>query len=124
MSARACVLLALLASCTPSDVAPPESGASPSREPAPGVAERLPVAFDDAALRVVLTHSPVPALASDPTNAVADDEAAAHLGRWLFFDPRLSHDGAVSCAPNQLGSNGKNSRVAMEYDYRLLRNHC
>jgi cytochrome c peroxidase len=38
---------------------------------------------------------PVPA---DPTNRVADDPRAAGLGRKLFFDPRLSANGQVSCA--------------------------
>ena len=35
---------------------------------------------------------------ADPTNEVADDPAAAALGHRLFFDPRLSRDGSVSCA--------------------------
>src|SRR5918996_422218 len=38
---------------------------------------------------------PAPA---DPTNRVADDPRAAALGRKLFFDPRLSGNGQVSCA--------------------------
>lgn len=38
---------------------------------------------------------PVPA---DPSNAVADDPHAARLGQRLFFDTRLSANGAVSCA--------------------------
>lgn len=36
--------------------------------------------------------SPLPALPADPTNAVADDPVAAHLGQFLFFDRRLSGD--------------------------------
>jgi cytochrome c peroxidase len=35
---------------------------------------------------------------ADPSNAVADDPRAAALGRRLFNDPRLSRNGAVSCA--------------------------
>jgi cytochrome c peroxidase len=35
---------------------------------------------------------------ADPSNAVADDPAAARLGERLFFDTRLSATGAVSCA--------------------------
>lgn len=35
---------------------------------------------------------------SDPTNAYADDPAAAALGKELFFDKRLSPSGNVSCA--------------------------
>ena len=38
------------------------------------------------------------ALAADPTNRVADEPAAATLGHELFFDPRLSANGNVSCA--------------------------
>jgi cytochrome c peroxidase len=37
-------------------------------------------------------------LPPDPSNAVADSSAAAQLGHQLFFDPRLSRNGAVSCA--------------------------
>lgn len=37
-------------------------------------------------------------LPPDPSNAVADDPAAAALGEALFFDTRLSGDGSVSCA--------------------------
>lgn len=37
-------------------------------------------------------------LPPSPTNAWADDPEAAVLGRALFFDPRMSADGAVSCA--------------------------
>jgi cytochrome c peroxidase len=41
--------------------------------------------------------SPVPPLPARPDNPVADDEAAAELGRALFFDARLSPSG-VACA--------------------------
>ncbi len=37
-------------------------------------------------------------LPPDPSNAVADDPAAAALGRALFYDPGLSGSGAFSCA--------------------------
>ena len=40
----------------------------------------------------------LPPLPADPTNAVADDPIAASLGHRLFFDPRMSANGAVSCA--------------------------
>jgi cytochrome c peroxidase len=45
-----------------------------------------------------LSLSTLPDLPPDPTNAVADDPAAAALGRELFFDTRLSANGEVSCA--------------------------
>lgn len=47
---------------------------------------------------LVLTMSPVPDPPPSPTNAVADDPAAAALGKALFFDPALSADGTRSCA--------------------------
>jgi len=37
-------------------------------------------------------------LPPDPSNAVADEPRAAALGHQLFFDARLSANGAVSCA--------------------------
>jgi cytochrome c peroxidase len=37
-------------------------------------------------------------LPSDSTNAVADDMSAAEFGHSLFFDPRLSSNGGISCA--------------------------
>ena len=40
----------------------------------------------------------LPDLPSDPSNAVADNAEAAEFGRLLFFDTRLSANGAVSCA--------------------------
>jgi len=38
------------------------------------------------------------ALPASPTNAHADDAAAARLGRLLFFDRRMSADGTIACA--------------------------
>lgn len=37
-------------------------------------------------------------LPPDPTNRYADDPKAAQLGHQLFFDPRFSSNGKVSCA--------------------------
>ena len=37
-------------------------------------------------------------LPADPSNAVADNPRAAEFGHHLFFDPRLSGTGAISCA--------------------------
>lgn len=56
------------------------------------------VTFSDRTLERVTSFSPLPAPEPDPTNAVADDDAAAHFGRFLFFDTRLSGNGEVSCA--------------------------
>lgn len=40
----------------------------------------------------------LPPLPPEPSNAVADDPLAAAFGQRLFFDPRLSANGTVSCA--------------------------
>ncbi len=54
--------------------------------------------LSEANLHEVRKLSPLPPTPPSPTNAVADDPAAAHLGQLLFFDPRLSSNGEVSCA--------------------------
>ncbi len=56
------------------------------------------VALSEGELARTLRASPVPAVAADPTNRHADDPAAAHFGRWLFFDTRLSSSGGISCS--------------------------
>jgi cytochrome c peroxidase len=54
---------------------------------------------DDAALKRLLQHGPWPVAPSrDPSNAVSGNQAAIALGQRLFFDPRLSINGAVACA--------------------------
>ena len=40
----------------------------------------------------------LPDLPADRSNAVADNPVAAAFGRELFFDPRLSANGGISCA--------------------------
>jgi len=42
--------------------------------------------------------STLPPLPPDPSNAVADNPDAAGLGQQIFFDPRFSANGGVSCA--------------------------
>ena len=54
--------------------------------------------FTPAEVRRILQHSPLPAPPPDTSNARADDPAAARLGQFLFFDPRLSGNGHLSCA--------------------------
>ncbi|MCB9797160.1 MAG: cytochrome-c peroxidase, partial [Alphaproteobacteria bacterium] len=51
-----------------------------------------------AELRRALSMSPRPEIPADPTNAWADDPAAARLGQALFYDARLSGNGEVSCS--------------------------
>lgn len=62
--------------------------------------------FSDHDLRHILTMSPAPAPPPDPTNAVADDDDAAHLGQFLFFDERFSADESVSCATCHIPDHG------------------
>ncbi len=45
-----------------------------------------------------MSLSSLASLEPDPTNRVSDSEAAAALGQALFFDARLSANGAISCA--------------------------
>jgi cytochrome c peroxidase len=45
-----------------------------------------------------MSLSSLPSLAPDRTNRVSDNAAAAALGKALFFDTRLSANGAISCA--------------------------
>jgi cytochrome c peroxidase len=56
------------------------------------------VGFTEAEVRRLLQHSPLEGPPPDPTNRVADDPRAARLGQRLFFDPRLSANGEISCA--------------------------
>lgn len=73
---------------------------------------RTPGAWTEAELVEIrsLSLQSLPNLPSDSSNGVADDPRAATLGHKLFFDPRLSANGAVSCAtchkPEQRFSDG------------------
>lgn len=67
-----------------------EEGADPRA--APGWSER------DVRILRSLSLAAMDGPPPDPSNRVADDPAAAALGRRLFFDPRLSRDGSLSCA--------------------------
>jgi len=57
-----------------------------------------PVVFDERTIAKILTHSPLGAPPPNPTNAHADDPAAARLGRYLFFEKRFSRNGEIACA--------------------------
>jgi len=54
--------------------------------------------FDARTVARLATHSPLPPAPLDSSNAVAGDPAAVRLGHHLFFEPRLSSSGTVSCA--------------------------
>ena len=95
---RACTVLSLaLLGC---------SGAAPNDDANHGV---VPLFSAEEAGRVSAL-GPLPALAPDPTNAVADNPDAAWFGRFLFYDPRLSGPGDVACStchdPQQGWSDG------------------
>ncbi|MGI9235825.1 MAG: cytochrome-c peroxidase [Woeseiaceae bacterium] len=45
-----------------------------------------------------LALTALPPLPADPGNAVADNPSAREFGESLFFDPRLSANGGISCA--------------------------
>lgn len=52
---------------------------------------------EETRLVLSLGLSKLPPLPADPSNAVADDPAAASLGKSLFFDTRFSANNKVSC---------------------------
>jgi len=54
--------------------------------------------FSPRELALVHSLSGLQEVPPDPTNAVADDLDAAHMGQFLFFDTRLSGNGEFSCA--------------------------
>ena len=63
--------------------------------------------FSKREIKRILTFSPEDmSLPASPSNAYADDPKAAHLGRFLFFDNRLSSNNAVSCSTCHLPSEG------------------
>ncbi len=59
-----------------------------------------PSVFTDKEVEIILAWlGPLPAQPpADLSNAFADDPAAAALGKKLFFDPRYSGNGSISCA--------------------------
>jgi cytochrome c peroxidase len=55
--------------------------------------------LDPAQVRRLMQHGPwPPPAARDPSNRASGDPQAIALGQRLFFDPRLSQNGAVACA--------------------------
>ena len=56
-------------------------------------------AFTDAEVRAIAAHGPwPPAFAPDPSNRASGSKDAIELGERLFFERRLSANGAVSCS--------------------------
>ncbi|MHC5211367.1 MAG: cytochrome-c peroxidase [Planctomycetota bacterium] len=98
-------LLAVVGACgSPPDARSSSSASAPAggaHDPAALVrraSEHPAVVLAPDELLLALSFSPLPEVPSDPTNAWADDPAAARLGQALFYDPRLSGPGTVSCA--------------------------
>ena len=55
--------------------------------------------FSDAEIKIILSHGPWPAPAqADPSNRVSGKPDAIEFGTRLFFDPRLSASGTLSCS--------------------------
>jgi len=54
--------------------------------------------FSDTLIERMSRHAFDQTIPEDPTNSVADNDDAARLGQYLFFDAGLSIDGEQSCA--------------------------
>ncbi|MCA9294686.1 MAG: c-type cytochrome [Phycisphaerales bacterium] len=98
--AACCIALTFLAACDNADQSP--TGTQQvvevaNTQPAPPPPTPA-VEFTQDELRTILRMSPVPDPPPDPTNKYADDERAAALGHYLYFDTRLSANDTVSCA--------------------------
>ena len=100
--AAATALLALAACEAP---APPpaltaEVPAAAAAAAAPAAPQDPPAVegFTSEEVRAFLKLSPLPEPPLDPTNKFSGDPGAARLGQFVFFDPRFSGSGKVSCA--------------------------
>jgi cytochrome c peroxidase len=100
--AAATALLALAACEAP---APPpaltaEVPAAAAAAAAPAAPQDPPAVegFTPEEVRAFLKLSPLPEPPLDPTNKFSGDPGAARLGQFVFFDPRFSGSGKVSCA--------------------------
>jgi cytochrome c peroxidase len=96
------VLAGLLAAALATAAAPRAASSSAASRPVASRATTSSAAArwtpDQRALLRSLTLASLGPLPADPSNRHADDGAAAALGHRLFFDTRLSGNGAVSCA--------------------------
>lgn len=70
----------------------------------------------------ILQHSPLDPPPPDPTNGVSGNPEAARLGQMIFFDPRFSKDGTVSCATCHLPSRGFTDGKGLSDRFALDRN--
>ena len=89
--------------------------------PFPGVAQELGsgvLPFTEVEKRAILGHGPWPVpFRPDPSNRVSGKREASELGELLFFDPRLSRTGDVSCAtchlPERYWTDNRDRGVAL-----------
>jgi cytochrome c peroxidase len=80
--------------------------------------------FEPQEIRRILQHGPWPPPAGrDPSNRASGDPRAVALGQRLFFDPRLSLNGALACAtchaPERAWTDGRPRAIGLD---RLDRN--
>ncbi len=68
-------------------------------------------------LTMTVTVIPTQAESIGPLPNLKIDAAKAELGKRLFFDPRLSGDGAISCATCHQPDNGFSSKQALSPGY-------
>ncbi len=82
----------------------------PAAAPDANASEDVLPRWSDRDRQRIARLSPLGPPPADPTNRVCDDPRAARLGQALFFDPRLSGPGTISCAtchdPNKLFQDG------------------
>jgi cytochrome c peroxidase len=64
------------------------------------------VVFTAEEREIIATLTPLAPVPPDPSNRYSDDDGAARLGQFLFFDTRLSKNGDVSCASCHVPSRG------------------
>ncbi len=81
------------------------------------------VEFSEDEMRRVLARSPLADAPPDETNAWDGDDDAVALGHALFYEPRFSSDGAVSCATCHRPDHGFADDVALSETLGQARRH-
>jgi cytochrome c peroxidase len=80
-----------------------------------------PEQFTQAETRRILDHGPWPQpVLRDPSNRVSGNPSAIALGKRLFFDRRMSGDGAMSCAACHMPDRGLTDGLARAYGRAAL----
>lgn len=83
-----------------------------------GAAHGELLGFTDVEIRAIVRHGPWPQpVLRDPSNRVAGQAHAIALGQVLFFDPRLSANGAIACAtchvPAKTWTDGRKQAIGL-----------